>query len=326
MAPSPPVRAAVISRSRRWRSSWRASSSSVAGVASSWPARRTISGISSASSGASPMTEAGCSRWPRRRSAARRVSGEVKSGVEVGGRRASPRPAPAGRRRARGTRARTARGGRAPGARRWPVRRTGAPARRAAAGGPARAGPCGRRSRRDPALMPRRLDASWIEARRAGCPAGSGLMTAPTCRAAPRRRVRRARACARPAKRANGTARVEQRAHRARRRPPPPRCRPGRRPAAAGRRGTPAAVRAAPSRRAVARGLLARRVGVLAEQHQRREALRAGVACSAVSAVPIDADRVGDARPGAARSRRCSPRRARRGPPCAAAARARSAP
>ena len=85
MAPSPPVRAAVISRSRRWRSSWRASSSRVAGVASSWPARRTISGISSASSGASPMTEDGCARWPRRRSAARRVSGAVKTASRSSG-------------------------------------------------------------------------------------------------------------------------------------------------------------------------------------------------------------------------------------------------
>ena len=175
MAPSPPVRAAVISRSRRWRSSWSASSSRVAGVASSWPARRTISGISSASSGASPMTEDGCARWPRRRSAARRVSGRGEDGVEVERRPASARRAPAARRRARGTPARTARGGRAPGGRRWrcvagPRRPRG---RRTAGGRSAR------RSRRDPARCRGGSTPADEPSRRMPC--GSGLMTAPTC-------------------------------------------------------------------------------------------------------------------------------------------------
>ncbi len=159
MAPSPPVRAAVISRSRRWRSSWRASSSRVAGVASSWPARRTISGISSASSGASPMTEDGCWRCPRRRSAASRVSGEVKTASRsVAASFCSPSSGRAtqSERNARSDCSRRSMAWRAP----LPVR--GVPA---ASGGTAEAGRAVRTALSTRSgEMPSRLDASWIEA------------------------------------------------------------------------------------------------------------------------------------------------------------------
>jgi hypothetical protein len=74
------VRAVAIRRSRLWRSSWRASSSSLAGVASSCPARMTSSATRRAS-GSSPAgsSPAGDRRRPRRYSAARRVSGAENS-------------------------------------------------------------------------------------------------------------------------------------------------------------------------------------------------------------------------------------------------------
>ena len=157
MAPSPPVRAAVIWRSRRWRSSWRASSSSLAGVASSWPARMTSSATSRASSASSAV---GGGRV--REVAAEVLGGEAgerggEDGVEVGGgelllallgQRDAEREE-----RALGLLAAVERPGAAPLAvarrrRRRPRRGDGL-----RAGG--RAAP---RSRRDPAQMPSRLD------------------------------------------------------------------------------------------------------------------------------------------------------------------------
>ncbi len=88
----PSVRAVAMRRSRLWRSSWRASSSSLAGVASSWPARMTSSATRRAS-GSSPAgsSPAGERRRPRRYSAARRVSGaEKRSSRSAAARRASP--------------------------------------------------------------------------------------------------------------------------------------------------------------------------------------------------------------------------------------------